>query len=323
MVISLEKMKRIVDYCQICKKNVQIMIPADLAQTKAFFPFPYIDIHGDPEHALMMFLDANLSVRNSTAFMDLKIAKEKGNEFAALNKMTETEAFLSIYSNPTRFQLYSLLLEGPSTENALLEALKKDESFNEANFSFLTIPLIKTGIVKSGWLKENFQECYYLTQDFLILRVPHRITFKAFQKDPLFSSASEEYFKLYTKTFTEYKHNYLSSLIDRKMLIQQDIKLLTSPASRKIVHELYSGPKLKCEVLRSNDVQALDDLVKKNVIVEFSLNNTQYEALLYDAKVVKFFPEQMIRNIHNKLQEKEITIEMARTHLGMLFEASA
>src|SRR5512137_1290870 len=114
----MEKMKRVVDFCQLCNSTIQVSVPADLAQTKEFFPFPYIDIHGKPEHALMMFLDANLSVRASTAYKDLKIAKEKGNEFTALNKMTETEAFLSIYTNPTRLQLFSLLLEGPSTENA-------------------------------------------------------------------------------------------------------------------------------------------------------------------------------------------------------------
>jgi len=51
------------------------MIPANLAMNKDFFPFAYIDVHGNPVHELILFLDANLSIRSSI------ICKDIGNDF--------------------------------------------------------------------------------------------------------------------------------------------------------------------------------------------------------------------------------------------------
>ena len=76
------KTKKIIADCSACRKKVEIQVPEDIAKNRDYYPFEYIDIHGDPEHALMLFLDQNLSLRDTMVYKDLKIAQQKGKQYA-------------------------------------------------------------------------------------------------------------------------------------------------------------------------------------------------------------------------------------------------
>ncbi|MFX0102013.1 MAG: hypothetical protein ACFFCS_20780, partial [Candidatus Hodarchaeota archaeon] len=158
----MAKTKRIMAECTACDKMVAVNVPADAAEGKDYYPFEYIDIHGDPEHALMLFLDRNLNLRDSMVYTNLRIAKEKGKEFQKLTRMTENEALAAIYEDPLRLKVFLLLTEGPKKTDDIIDALKKEKDFKESDFNFLILPLIKIGMVKSSWLKETFSECYFL-----------------------------------------------------------------------------------------------------------------------------------------------------------------
>jgi hypothetical protein len=50
-------------YCEKCKARVAIELPADIASRYTVFPFAYTYIHGDPPHALIIYLDQTLTER--------------------------------------------------------------------------------------------------------------------------------------------------------------------------------------------------------------------------------------------------------------------
>ena len=47
----MTKMKTLYANCKICQKQITLTVPVDLAKGRDFYPFEYIDNHGEPEHA--------------------------------------------------------------------------------------------------------------------------------------------------------------------------------------------------------------------------------------------------------------------------------
>ena len=50
-------------YCEKCKARVAIELPSDIASRYTVFPFAYTYIHGNPPHALIIYLDQTLTER--------------------------------------------------------------------------------------------------------------------------------------------------------------------------------------------------------------------------------------------------------------------
>ncbi len=50
-------------YCEKCKARIAIELPADIASRHSVFPFAYTFIHGNPPHALIIYLDQTLTER--------------------------------------------------------------------------------------------------------------------------------------------------------------------------------------------------------------------------------------------------------------------
>jgi hypothetical protein len=63
--------------CSFCNDRIEITVPADLAQNRDYYPFEYLNIHGNPEHAIMLFIDKNLTVRDTIVYEDLNFIKSK------------------------------------------------------------------------------------------------------------------------------------------------------------------------------------------------------------------------------------------------------
>ncbi len=63
--------------CSVCKKRIEIKVPVHLAEDREYYPFEFINIHGNPEHALMLFIDKNLTIRDTMVYEDLHILKER------------------------------------------------------------------------------------------------------------------------------------------------------------------------------------------------------------------------------------------------------
>ena len=71
-----EEKTLIVD-CSLCNKRIEIKVPVDLAKNREYYPFEFLNIHGNPEHALMLFIDKNLIVRDTIVYEDLTFIKSK------------------------------------------------------------------------------------------------------------------------------------------------------------------------------------------------------------------------------------------------------
>ena len=321
----MAKMKRLYAVCKICNKQLTIEVSEDIAKDREYYPFEYIDIHGDPEHALMLFLDQNLAVREAIAYRDLNIVKQKGKQYKDLIRMSEVDSFASIYTDPIRLQLFMRLTEGPQTEDDLIEILSKNEGFIEDEFNMILLPLIKLGLVKTSWLQESFQMGYFLIKDFMVLKTPTKLTSNLFSKDARFKPYGEIFLKSLNESFANYAQRFLAGDTARIKETRLALEVRSQLEFLRIYNLLWNGPRTfeELELTGEDDIKHLQELIERGVITEIKTKTDIYYALLTDIIIRKFTPKYLINAITQKLENKEITREMALNHLDFLFEADA
>lgn len=315
------KTKKLSANCSVCKRIVEIEVPDDLAKGREFYPFEYIHIHGEPEHALMLFLDQNLAVRDAIAYKDLTVAQKKGKQYQELLKMSEIDAFASIFDDPLRLELFTLLTQGPQLEVELIEKLKKMSGFQNEEFNLLMLPLIRTELVKSNWLKESFQLCYFLIKDFSVFRTPSKYVSGIIAKDPKFKSYSEYYFKQLNEALLQYKREFMSSKEAQQGNIRRCLEMRSKFEYLNVLNELNNGPMTAEEISKIADKGVLQELIEKKFIMELKTKSETYYVLLNSIKIKKFPPKYLVEILAKKVNNKEITPEMALTHLNLLFDA--
>ncbi|MHA2183449.1 MAG: hypothetical protein ACXAAI_00515 [Promethearchaeota archaeon] len=308
-------------YCSLCKRTLNLEIPVTIVDEKKYFPFEYIFIHGKPEHAIMLFLDANLSVRDEAVYTDLLTAKKQAKEFSSLIHMTEYEALGSIYNEPMRTEILKTLSEGPMKSDELIEALKKFPEFDQKNFQLIVLPLIKTNLVKSRWLHETFFECYFLVKDFIIFKALHKQTFDLISNNPKYSSIKDSYLTKVKELLQGFKEKIISSQDQTILTVRQCLQILTSKEYKEIMSLLGNGPISMNEVGSSLDTDMLAESFISDIFYIFNINGEKYCSLLYDLEMQYFLPRYLMNEIASKLKEKKISNEMAFAHLDLLFES--
>ena len=313
--------KKIVVNCSACNSNIELKIPLNLAQNREYYPFEYIDIHGSPQHALMLFLDKHLTVRDTMVYADLSVARSHAREFTQLVRMSENEAFASIYSDPLRLKILNILTEGPKIEDDIIEMLREEKDFQIQNFKTLMIPFIKTGLITTSWLHNSFFECYFLVKDFLITRVPPKAIINILSILHKIELTSNFYFKKLESVFQEYQQVYIEDLNKRIKETQFYFELLNNEKYVKIMQILRQDILNTNKISKSEDKKILQELIDKNFVVEIEVRGKNHYALLCDVIIEKFTPKYLLTNISNKLMNKEISQEMAIKHLDLLYSS--
>jgi len=78
--------------CPSCNQKFDIELPDDILEGKKRFPFEYLYIHGNPPHAMGIFLDGNLSVREILVHNDLGMQSKTEQKI-------ELEEILNLYKS--------------------------------------------------------------------------------------------------------------------------------------------------------------------------------------------------------------------------------
>ena len=269
----------------------------------------------------MLFLDANLSVRDEIVYKDLLTAKKQAKEFSTLIHMTEYEALASIYNEPVRPEILRILSEGPIKSDELIETLKNYPGFDTNNFQLAILPLIKTNLVKSRWLHETFFECYFLVKDFILIKAAHKQTVDKISNNPQFSLIKDSYINNVNGILQNFKDKILSNQEQLEAEIKHGLQIVISEEYNKIISLLGDGPISLQEVKTSLEADNLDVSFNNDIFYNFNINGEEYCSLAYDFGMQYFLPRYLMNKVANSLQEKKISYEMADTQLDLLFES--
>ena len=320
----MAKTKTIVAFCSICDKQVDVVVPADLAEDRESYPFGYVDVHtseGHPQHALMLFLDYQLNVRDAKGYSDIKIAKEKNREINILNRMTETEALNAIYNDPLRYEIYKNLRNGPLKDDELFKIMREMQDFSQAEFNLLLIPLIRAGLIEFSFTKNSFSEVYYLVGDFIVFRIPSRLTMNALEKDKKFLSEVGTYNKAVRQYLTMYKTRITDDpgFLLREM--QMGMTILSDFKYQKVYYELRKKPLTMSELLEFADEEIINKLVSNRYVRKLDIKPEPHYVIFTDVKLKRFIPKYLINVIKDKIERKQITMEIAQAQLEYLYNS--
>lgn len=320
----MAKTKIISAFCSICDKQIDVVVPADLAEDRESYPFGYVDVHqseGHPQHALMLFLDYHLNVRDAKAYSDIKIAKEKNREIQVLNRMTEIEALNAIYNDPLRYEIYKNLRNGPLKDDELFKIMREMQDFSQAEFNLLLIPLIRAGLIEFSFMKNSFHEVYFLTGDFIVFRIPSRLTMNYLEKEENFTQHYGEYTKAVKQFLTMYKTRITDDpgFLLREM--QMGMSILSDFKYQKVYYELRKKPLTKAELIEIADEEIIDKLVSNRYLRKLDTKPEPYYVIFTDVKLKRFIPKYLINVIKDKLERQQISMEIAQTQLQYLYDS--
>ncbi len=65
--------------CPLCKKEFEIGVELDTLKKvneARHFPYPHIHLHGDPLHAMLVYIDANLTIRNVGSIKSIEVSRD-------------------------------------------------------------------------------------------------------------------------------------------------------------------------------------------------------------------------------------------------------
>ncbi len=65
--------------CPLCKEKIEIGIESDILEKlieKDHFPYPHIHIHGYPLHAMLCYIDKNLTIRSVGGIRSIEISRD-------------------------------------------------------------------------------------------------------------------------------------------------------------------------------------------------------------------------------------------------------
>ena len=59
--------------CPVCHSHLEFCLKKDVISQIKHFPFPHLILHGDPLHAIVLYIDRNLTVRGWESVESLEI----------------------------------------------------------------------------------------------------------------------------------------------------------------------------------------------------------------------------------------------------------
>ncbi|MBN2156850.1 MAG: hypothetical protein JW776_12475 [Candidatus Lokiarchaeota archaeon] len=318
----MTKTKSISAFCNICDKQVEVIVPADLAEDRESYPFGYVDVHGDPQHALMLFLDYHLNVRDARSYSDVKIAREKNREIQVLNRMTELEALNAIYNDPLRYEIYKNLRNGPLKDDELFKIMSEMQDFSQAEFNLLLIPLIRAGLIQFNFLKNTFHEVYYLVGDFIVFRIPSKLTDKYLSTNEKFLQYHSEYKKSVKQFLTIYKTRVTDDpgFLLREM--QMGMSILSDFKYQKLFYELRKKPLTMEQILEFAEEEIVNKLLSNRYLRKIETKPEPHYVIFTDVKLKRFIPKYLVNIVMDKMERKQINQEIAITQLDHLYNAS-
>ena len=65
--------------CPLCNEKIEVGIEIDTLinlNEKNSFPYPHIHIHGNPLHAMLCYIDKNLTIRSKGVIKSIEISRD-------------------------------------------------------------------------------------------------------------------------------------------------------------------------------------------------------------------------------------------------------
>ncbi|MHA1613529.1 MAG: hypothetical protein ACTSYJ_01715 [Candidatus Thorarchaeota archaeon] len=279
------------------------------------------DVYKDalPEIATQIFLNAE---DDNYKKMVPKLYKQ----IARYTQMTAEQRQASILNDPVRRTIVRTLMKNGTILSTDLEQLIYEEVGKKIDVDLILRPLVKMGVIATGWVEGLASEVIYLTRALFILRTINLDTVRAVRKGSLPTEVAEQFLQSSRRYHRDYLARLRKDLFETIWAEAESLsKYLLDFEAYDVIQALRNGPleteQLKVDVdlpdakLRKH----LNQLEKANIVMRINdEEGRQYLMLKCDTEVSTVYPEWLIQRTVDLYNDEEIVSRQAIHYLEVL-----
>ncbi len=279
------------------------------------------DVYKDalPEIATQIFLNAD-----GEAYT--KLVPKLFKQVSRYTQMTPEQRQAAVVNDPVRRAILQVLMKNGTIQATDLEQLIFEEVGKKIDVDMILRPLIKMGIVASGWVEGLSSELIYLTRSIFILRGISHDTARAVRSAKFPKDVSDEYLRTTRRYHRDYVARLRRDLSDTLWLEAEELsKFILDFDAYDIIGVLREGPALtetlgvKLELSASQISKHLNNLEKANIIMKHRDEGGREHVLLKcNPEVITVYPEWLIERTVDLYNDEDVPARQAIHYLETL-----
>jgi len=279
------------------------------------------DVYKDalPEIATQIFLNADRKKY-------IKMVPKLYEQIARYTMMTPEQRQASILSDPIRRAILRTLMRDGTLQSTDLEQIIFEEVGKKIDVDLILRPLVKMGIVATGWIEGLSSEVIYLTRAIFILRRISQDTVRAVKSGSLPLEVVDSFLDSTKRYHRDYIAKLRLNLTDTVWTEAEELsKYLLDFEAYDILQILREGPQQTehlpslLEITKAKLRKKLKTMEKAGILVRVNDEDGKEHALLKSSpEVVTVYPEWLIQRTVDLYNKEEIHSRQAGHYLEIL-----
>ena len=279
------------------------------------------DVYKDalPEIATQIFLNTENDEYK-------KMVPKLYKQISRYTQMTPEQHQASVLIDPVRRAIIQTLMKNGTVQSADLEQLIFEKVGKKIDVDIVLRPLVKMGLIATGWVEGLSSEIIYLTRALFVLRTVSQDTVRAVRESDMPKDVVEDYLE----TSKRYHRDYVAKL--RKDLFKmvwseaEEIgKLMVDFDTYDLIQALRKGPTEKKQLTDMVDLSAgkiskkLSILEKANIVARIKgQDKSEHLILKCNPEVMTVYPEWLIQRTVDMYNDEVIVNQQAMHYLDVL-----
>jgi hypothetical protein len=278
------------------------------------------DVYKDalPEIATQIFL-------NTENDEYIEMVPKLYKEITRYTQMTAEQQQASLLKDPVRRSIIQTLMKNGTVLSADLEQLIFEEVGKKIDVDIVLRPLVKMGLIATGWVEGLSSEVVYLTRALFVLRTVSQDTVRAVRE----SDMPQDVIDKYLQSSKQYHRKYVSrlrlNLFDTVWSEAEDIgKIMTDFETYDLIQALRKGPAKTTDLPEITNLSAskvkrkLGTLRRTNVVTTIKNENQEFVILKCNPEIVTVYPEWLIQRTVDQYNSDIIANQQAMHYLEVL-----
>lgn len=279
------------------------------------------DVYKDalPEIATQIFL-------NTEDEEYTKMVPKLYKQISRYTQMTAEQQQASILTDPVRRSIIQTLMKNGTVQSADLEQMIFEEVGKKIDVDIVLRPLVKMGLIATGWVEGLSSEVIYLTRALFVLRTVSQDTVRAVRG----SDMPKDMIDSYLQSSKQYHHEYVSrlkhDLFKTVWSEAEDIgKLMLDFETYDLIKVLRNGPVEKNDLPEMTNLSVskvnrkLGSLRRVKIITHLKdENNREFVILKCNPEIATIYPEWLIQRTVDQYNSETIANQQAMHYLEVL-----
>ncbi|MHA1934407.1 MAG: hypothetical protein ACW97A_03915 [Candidatus Thorarchaeota archaeon] len=279
------------------------------------------DVYKDalPEIATQIFLNTENDAYE-------KMVPPLYKQISRYTQMTAEQQQASVLIDPVRRSIIQTLMKNGTVQSNDLEQLIFEEVGKKIDVDIVLRPLVKMGLIATGWVEGLSSEVIYLTRALFVLRTISHDILRAVRESDLPNDVTEAYLESSKQYHRDYVARLRKNLFNTVWSEAEEIgKFMLDFDTYDLIQVLRRGPAEKKKLPEMIDLSAakiskkLSTLEKANIVMKIKDESKREHVILKcNPEVVTVYPEWLVQRTVDQYNSEAIASQQAMHYLEVL-----